>query len=105
MRNSAVGPGRSRRTSPTAEFSTRSSNRKTRLRFLRRGGGPGHVRPPPLAKNTEQKIMTIADSTTNYAPPAPRKQRRSIAELLAPLEQIATHSPNLVTNHDARFEV
>ena len=33
-----------------------------------------------------------------------RQPRRSIAELLAPLEQIAAHSPNLVANHDARFE-
>jgi hypothetical protein len=31
--------------------------------------------------------------------------RRSIADLLAPLEKIAAHSPNLVANHDARFEL
>ena len=31
--------------------------------------------------------------------------RRSIADLLAPLEQIAAKSPNIVVNHDARFEV
>ena len=31
--------------------------------------------------------------------------RRSIADLLAPLEKIAAHSSNLVANHDARFEV
>jgi predicted deacylase len=49
--------------------------------------------------------MTIAESPTKYAPQALRKQRRSIAELLAPLEQIAASSPNLVANHDARFEV
>ena len=49
--------------------------------------------------------MTIAESPTKYAPQALRKQRRSIAELLVPLEQIAAHSPNLVANHDARFEV
>ena len=49
--------------------------------------------------------MTIADSTTKLAPQAPRKQRRSIAELLAPLEKLAANSPNLVANHDARFEV
>jgi hypothetical protein len=30
---------------------------------------------------------------------------RSIADLLAPLEKIAAHSPNLVANHDARFEI
>jgi hypothetical protein len=49
--------------------------------------------------------MTITESPTKYAPQALRKQRRSIAELLVPLEQIAAHSPNLVANHDARFEV
>jgi hypothetical protein len=49
--------------------------------------------------------MTIAESPVKYAPQLPRKQRRSIAELLAPLEQIAANSPNLVANHDARFEV
>ena len=48
--------------------------------------------------------MTIAESPTKYTPQAPRKQRRSIAELLAPLEEIAKTSPNLVANHDARFE-
>jgi hypothetical protein len=31
--------------------------------------------------------------------------RRSTAELLAPLEQLASHSPNFVVNRDARFEV
>src|ERR1017187_8061600 len=49
--------------------------------------------------------MTIAESPVKFAPPSPRKTRRSIAELLAPLEEIAESSPNLVANHDARFEV
>src|ERR1035441_7469131 len=49
--------------------------------------------------------MTIAESPVKYAPPLPRKQRRSIDELLAPLEEISKSSPNLVANHDARFEV
>ena len=31
--------------------------------------------------------------------------RRSIADLLAPLDQIATDSPNIIVNRDARFEV
>jgi hypothetical protein len=31
--------------------------------------------------------------------------RRSIADLLAPLEQVAAKSPNIVANRDARFEV
>jgi hypothetical protein len=42
-------------------------------------------------------LKTIVKST--------RQQRRSLAELLAPLERIAANSPNLVANHDARFEV
>ena len=49
--------------------------------------------------------MTIAESPITTRPQVPRKQRRSIADLLAPLEQIAQTSPNLVANHDARFEV
>jgi hypothetical protein len=31
--------------------------------------------------------------------------RRSIAELLAPVERIAAHSPNIIANRNARFEV
>src|SRR5579872_2500398 len=49
--------------------------------------------------------MTITGSLLKNAVQGPREQRRSIADLLAPLEQIAAHSPNLVANHDARFEV
>lgn len=48
--------------------------------------------------------MTIATPLKTVARPS-RKQRRSIASVLAPLEQITAHSPNLVANHDARFEV
>ena len=48
--------------------------------------------------------MTIA-ATSETVVKSNRKSRRSIAELLAPLEQIAATSPNLVANHDARFEV
>src|SRR6266850_7434626 len=48
--------------------------------------------------------MTIATPLKTTAKPA-RKQRRSIANLLAPLEKIAANSPNLVANHDAKFEV
>jgi hypothetical protein len=47
--------------------------------------------------------MTITDAQFETAQ-TPRVRRRSIADLLAPLEQIAAHSPNLVANHDARFE-
>lgn len=49
--------------------------------------------------------MTISDSSVKIATQKPLKQRRSIAELLAPLEQIAVSSPNLVANHDARFDL
>jgi hypothetical protein len=49
--------------------------------------------------------MTITEPPVKYAPPLPRRPRRSVADLLAPLEQIAAHSPNLVANHHARFEV
>jgi len=34
-----------------------------------------------------------------------QRTRRGLADLLAPLEKIAAASPNLVANHDARFEV
>jgi len=49
--------------------------------------------------------MPITASPVIARPQAPRQQRRSIEELLAPLEEIARTSPNLVANHDARFEV
>jgi protein MpaA len=48
--------------------------------------------------------MTIATSPKIIVKPA-RNQRRSIADLLAPLEKIAATSPNLVANHEARFEI
>ena len=35
----------------------------------------------------------------------PLVRRRSIADLLAPLEKIAAHSVSLVANYGARFEV
>jgi hypothetical protein len=46
--------------------------------------------------------LATAESSTAVRP---RTHRRSIADLLAPLEKIAAQSPNLVANHDARFEV
>jgi murein peptide amidase A len=49
--------------------------------------------------------MTIAETPLQVAARVPRRERRSIAELLAPLEKIAVNSANLVANHDARFEV
>jgi len=48
--------------------------------------------------------MTIADTQFETVQ-SPRQHRRSIADLLAPLEKIAAHSPNLVANHEARFEI
>ena len=47
--------------------------------------------------------MTLAPSPVKTAA-APRLVRRSIADVLAPLEIIAQNSPNLVANHEARFE-
>jgi murein peptide amidase A len=48
--------------------------------------------------------MTISDRPSKIVTQPPRSQRRSIAELLAPLDKIAAQSPNLVANHEARFE-
>ncbi len=48
--------------------------------------------------------MTSAIPQKNILKPV-RKQRRSIADLVAPLEKIAATSPNLVANHDAKFGV
>ena len=59
-----------------------------------------HFKNEPRLKN----IMTIAAPLKTIVKPA-RKARRSIADLLAPLEKIAANSPNLVANHDAKFEV
>lgn len=48
--------------------------------------------------------MPLVDSPVSLTATS-RRSRRSIADLLAPLERIAANSPNLVANHDARFEV
>jgi hypothetical protein len=48
--------------------------------------------------------MTIADNPYQTIAKPPLARRRSIAALLAPLDQIAVHSPNFVANHEARFE-
>jgi hypothetical protein len=48
--------------------------------------------------------MTIADTQFETVQ-TPRRHRRSIPDLLAPLDKIAAYSPNLVANHEARFEV
>jgi protein MpaA len=47
--------------------------------------------------------MTITTPFKTVAQPV-RSRSRSIADLLAPLEKIAAHSPNLVANHDATFQ-
>ena len=49
--------------------------------------------------------MTITESPITVAAQRPRPPRRSVAELLAPLDRLAANSPNLVANHEARFEV
>lgn len=49
--------------------------------------------------------MTTADTQFETDIRPPRARRRSLADLLAPLEQISVHSPNLVANHEARLEV
>lgn len=48
--------------------------------------------------------MTIADNQYQTIPKPPLERRRSIAALLAPLDQIAVHSPNLVANYEAKFD-
>lgn len=47
--------------------------------------------------------MTLAEPPILPAPGTTPRSCRSLAELLAPLEQIAAHSTNLVANHEARF--
>ena len=49
--------------------------------------------------------MTITDNPIKVALQEPRARRRSIADLIAPLDKIAAQSPNLVANHDAKYEV
>jgi hypothetical protein len=49
--------------------------------------------------------MTIADNPLKTARQTPQAPRRSIPDLLAPLEKIALQSSNLVVNHDAQFKV
>lgn len=49
--------------------------------------------------------MTIADTPLKVAKQKPRAHRRSIADLLAPLDRIAATSANLVANHEAQFEL
>ncbi len=80
---------------------TKSSNRKTSSWFLREGGGPLLTGRRPRKKT---KNMTIADNPYQTIEKLPLTRRRSIAALLAPLDQIAVHSPNLVANYEAKFD-
>ena len=48
--------------------------------------------------------MTIADNPSQSIAKRPLARRRSIAALLAPLDQIAVHSPNLVAIYEAKFD-
>jgi hypothetical protein len=48
--------------------------------------------------------MTIADHPYQTITKPPLTRRRSIADMLVPLERIAAHSPNLVANHEAKFD-
>jgi protein MpaA len=48
--------------------------------------------------------MTIADNPLKISRQSPQAHRRSIADLLAPLDKLAVHSSNLVVNHDAQFQ-
>ena len=48
--------------------------------------------------------MTIADNPSQSLAKPPQARRRSIAALLAPLDQIAVHSSNLVANYEAKFD-
>jgi hypothetical protein len=54
--------------------------------------------------NQTKTIMTVEIASYETAAKLPSLRRRSITDLLAPLDSIAAHSPNLVANHDARFE-
>jgi hypothetical protein len=73
---------------------TKFFNPETALWFLRKREPPAQIK----------KIMPIvATQSPSIGQPQPAR-RRSIADLLAPLDQIAAQSPNLVANHEARFE-
>jgi hypothetical protein len=51
--------------------------------------------------------MTMNSTATSFVPTAsaPVLSRRSLADVLAPLDQLAAQSPSLIVNHDARFEM
>src|SRR5580658_2587854 len=47
--------------------------------------------------------MTLIEHAFKVTSPSPNVRRRSISDLLAPLEALAKISPNLIANHGARF--
>jgi protein MpaA len=49
--------------------------------------------------------MTITDNQFETNVKSSAARQRLVADLIAPLEKIAGHSPNLVANHDAHFEI
>ena len=57
-------------------------------------------KPPTPIEN----IMSIVATQSKIAAQTLPARRRSLADLLVPLNQIAVHSPNLVANHGAHFE-
>lgn len=59
--------------------------------------------PAVNAKTATHQTMIITESSP-VRPYLRHRPRRPLAELLAPLEDLAATSPNLVSNHDARFE-
>jgi hypothetical protein len=77
-----------------AAFLTRSFNPETGSWFI-------HKRE--TAAQIKNIMSTVATQSPGIAQPPPAR-RRSIADLLAPLDSIAAYSPNLVANHEARFE-
>src|SRR5271155_5884059 len=109
MKNLAAGPKHNKLISPTAASLTKSSNRKTSSWFLPSRGRPVSIRPSLLAKRKPdakpKSTMTIADNQFETNVKSSAARHRSVADLLAPLAKIAAHSPNLVANHDAHFEI
>src|ERR1035437_7909541 len=63
--------------------------------------GGGWSKPKPLNLIVNNMPLPLIDSPTMKPVGA---GRRAIPELLAPLNQIAADSPNLVANHGAQFK-
>jgi protein MpaA len=61
------------------------------------------LRPSGRRSRKTKITMTITDNPYRTIAKPPLTRRRSIAALLAPLDQIAIHSPNLVANYEAKF--